>query len=76
VSRNTTALAAFGAGIDLHRKAGVDQPLTDSQEVLTSAGVVSTTSAEDSVPEHFFNDFASVLARHRVSDRETDSVSA
>jgi len=69
-------VAAFGSGIDLLRKAGVDQPLADSQEVVTSAGVVSTTAAEDSVPEQFFDDFASVLAQHRAWDRETDSVPA
>ena len=38
--------------------------------------VVSTTAAEDSVPEQFFDDFASVLAKHRAWDRETDSVPA
>jgi catalase len=65
---------AFGAGIDLLRNAGVDQPRADSYEVVTSGGVVSTTAAEDSVPEQFFGDFASVLAKHRGWDRETDSV--
>jgi catalase len=43
---------------------------------VTSAGVVSTTAAEDSAPEQFFDDFASVLAKHRGWDRETDSVPA
>jgi catalase len=51
----------------------VDQPLADSHQVVTSAGVGSTTAAEDSVPEQFFNDFASVLAKHRAWDREADS---
>jgi catalase len=51
VYKYLNAVAAFGAGIDLLRKAAVDQPLADSQVVVTSAGVGSTTAAEDSVPE-------------------------
>jgi catalase len=43
---------------------------------VTSAGVVCATAAEDSVPELFFDDFASVLAKHRAWDRESDSVPA
>jgi catalase len=39
-------------------------------------GVLSTTAGEDSVPEQFFDDFGSVLAKHRAWDRETDSVPA
>jgi catalase len=74
--RHLKAVAAFGAGIDLLRKAGVDWPLADSEDVVTSAGVVSTTAAEDSVPEQFFDDFASALAKHRAWDRDTDSVPA
>jgi catalase len=70
------AVAAFGAGIDLLRKAGVDQPLADGEDVVTSAGVVCTTAAEDSVPEQFFDDYASALAKHRAWDRETDSIPA
>jgi catalase len=69
-------LAAFGAGIHLPRKARFDQPLADSQQVMTSVDVVSTTDAEDSVPEHFFGDFASALAKHRAWDRETGFVPA
>jgi catalase len=69
-------VAAFGAGIDLLRKAGVNESLADSEEIVTSAGVVSSTAAEDSLPEQFFDDFASELAKHRAWDRETDSVPA
>jgi catalase len=76
VYKHLKAVAAFGAGIDLLRKAGVDQPLANSHEVVTSAGVGSTTAAEDSVPKQFFGDFASALATHRAWDRDTDSVSA
>jgi catalase len=74
--KHLKAVAAFGAGIDLLRKAGVNESLADSEEVVTSAGVVSTTAAEDSLPEQFFDDFASELAKHRAWDRETDSVPA
>jgi catalase len=69
-------VAAFGAGIDLLRKAGVNESLADSEEIVTSAGVVSSTAAEDSLPEQCFDDFASELAKHRAWDRETDSVPA
>ncbi len=74
--KHLKAVAAFGAGIDLLRKAGVNESLADSEQVVTSAGVVSTTAAEDSLPEQFFDDFASELAKHRAWDRETDSVPA
>jgi catalase len=43
---------------------------------VASAGVVSTTAAENSVPEQFFDDVASVLAKQRAWDGETDSVPA
>jgi catalase len=38
--------------------------------------VVSTIAAYGSVPEQFFDDFASVLAKQRAWDGETDSVPA
>ncbi|OBK38093.1 catalase HPII [Mycobacterium sp. 1245111.1] len=74
--KHLKAVAAFGAGIDLLRKAGVNESLADGEEVVTSAGVVSSTAAEDSLPDQFFDDFASELAKHRAWDRETDSVPA
>ncbi|HEY1839943.1 MAG TPA: catalase [Mycobacterium sp.] len=74
--KHLKAVAASGAGIKLLRKAGVDQPLADGEKVVTSAGVVSTTAAEDSIPEQFFEDFVSALAKHRAWDRDTDSVPA
>jgi hypothetical protein len=64
------------AAIDIRRKARFDQPLEDSQQVMTSVDVVSTTDGEDSVPEHSFGDFASALAKHRAPNRETGSVPA
>ncbi|HEY7054777.1 MAG TPA: catalase [Mycobacterium sp.] len=69
-------VAAFGAGIDLLRKAGVDGQLADGQEVVDAQGVITTTAAEDTLPDDFFESFAAALAQHRVWDREADSVPA
>jgi catalase len=69
-------VAAFGAGIGLLRKAGVAEQLADGAEVVAEKGVVSTTAAEDTIPDEFFEAFASALAKHRAWDRETDSVPA
>jgi catalase len=74
--KHLKAVAAFGAGIELLRKAGIDGPLADGQDVVTAAGVVSTTAAEDTILDQFFEDFASALAKHRAWERETDSVPA
>jgi catalase len=43
---------------------------------VAAAGVVSTTAAEDDLPDQFFEDFATALAEHRAWERETDSVPA
>jgi hypothetical protein len=67
-------LAAFKAEIAPLRKAGLDQPLADSEDAVASAGVAYTTANKDSAPERFFDDFASALAKHRRWDPETDSV--
>jgi catalase len=69
-------VGAFGAGIKLLRKAGVAEQLADGSEVVAARGVVSTTAAEDSMPDDFFDAFASALAQHRAWDRDTDSVPA
>ncbi|WP_375483224.1 catalase [uncultured Mycobacterium sp.] len=69
-------VGAFGAGIELLRKAGVAEQLADGPDVVSSMGVVSTTAAEDSMPDEFFDAFASVLAKHRVWDRDTAMVPA
>jgi catalase len=70
------AVGAFGAGIGLVRKAGIRGPLAEGHDVVSAAGIVSTTAAEDSLPEEFFELFASALAKHRAWDRQTDSVPA
>ncbi|EUA06859.1 catalase family protein [Mycobacterium xenopi 4042] len=69
-------VGAFGAGIELLRKAGVAEQLADGPDVVSSMGVVSTTAAEDSMPEEFFAAFASALAKHRAWDRDTATVPA
>jgi catalase len=74
--KHLKAVAAFGAGIELLRKAGIEEPLADGQDVVAAAGVVSTTAAEDSISDQFLEDFAAALAKHRAWERETDSVSA
>ena len=70
------AVAAFGAGIDLLRKAGIEEPLADGTDVVTAAGVVSTTAAAGDLSDQFFEAFATELAKHRAWERETDSVPA
>jgi catalase len=74
--KHLKAVAAFGAGVDLLRKAGVQGPLADDVDVVAQAGVVSTTAAQDDLSEQFFEDFAAALAKHRAWERETDSVPA
>jgi catalase len=74
--KHLKAVAAFGAGIDVLRKAGIAEPLADGQDVVAVGGVVSTTAAEDDLSDQFFDDFATALAHHRAWERETDSVPA
>lgn len=74
--KHLKAVGAFGAGIKLLRKAGIPEQIADAADVVTSHGVVTTTAAEDSMPDAFFESFASELAKHRAWDRETDSVPA
>jgi catalase len=74
--KHLKAVAAFGAGIELLRKAGIDEPLADGPDVVTAAGVVSTTAAQDDLSDQFFEGFAAALARHRAWERETDAVPA
>ncbi|MBV9088349.1 MAG: catalase [Mycobacteriaceae bacterium] len=69
-------VGAFGSGVELLRKAGVAEQLADDADVVAANGVVSTTAAEDTLPDQFFEAFASALAQHRAWDRETDSVPA
>jgi catalase len=74
--KHLKTVGAFGAGIDLLRKAGIGEPLADGQDVVAAAGVISTTAAEDTIPDQYFEEFASALAKHRAWNRQTDSVPA
>jgi catalase len=74
--KHLKAVGAFGAGIDLLRKASVTEQLADDTDVVASNGVVSTKAAEDSLPGEFFEEFAAALAKHRAWERETDAVPA
>jgi catalase len=74
--KHLKAVAAFGAGIELLRRAGIGESVADDGDVVTAAGVVSSTAAGDALPEQFFDDVASALAKHRAWERETDSVPA
>jgi catalase len=74
--KHLKTVGAFGAGIELLRKAGIGEPFADRGDVVSSHGVVTTTAAEDSIPGEFFESFASALAKHRAWDRKTDSVPA
>jgi catalase len=74
--KHLKAVGAFGAGIDLLRKAPVTEELAADPEVRVSHGVVTTGAAADDLGEQFCDAFASVLAQHRARDRETDPVPA
>ncbi|WP_216205435.1 catalase [Amycolatopsis aidingensis] len=74
--KHAKPVAGFGSGIDLLRRAGVTDGLADGPRVRTEHGVVTSTAAENSLPEDFFAAFAGELAKHRIWSRRTDSVPA
>ncbi|MFZ2529449.1 MAG: catalase [Rhodococcus sp. (in: high G+C Gram-positive bacteria)] len=74
--KHNKPIAAFGAGLDLLPAAGLHCQVADGADVVTHAGVVTSTAAEDSLPDEFFDTFAGLLAKHRVWDRDVDAVSA
>lgn len=69
-------VAAFGAGVKLLPKAGISEQTADSTDVLDAQGVLTTTAAAGDLADDFFDAFAAALAKHRIWDRETDSVPA
>ena len=69
-------LGAFGAGIDLLRRAGIQNRLADGSDVVSDQAVVTTTAAADSLPDRFVEEFAAALAQHRCWQRQTDPVPA
>jgi catalase len=74
--KHLKAVGAFGSGVDLLRATAVAEQLADSTDVVVSNGVVSTTAAADDLSDQFSDAFASVLAKHRAWERETDPVPA
>jgi catalase len=76
--KHAKPIGAFGAGMDLLRKAGLTDPrfATGEDEVLTDLGVVTSKAAEDSLPDGFFESFAGELAHHRIWSRDTTAIVA
>ncbi|MCV7315531.1 catalase [Mycolicibacillus parakoreensis] len=74
--KHLKAVGAFGVGLELLRDAGVGGHLADDTDVVEERGVVTTTAAAGDLGEPFFAAFATVLAKHRVWERQTDAVPA
>jgi catalase len=74
--KHAKAVAGFGSGVDLLRRAGVQERLAEGTEIVVEHGVVSSTAAEDSLPKEFFDTFAGEVAKHRAWERRTDSIPA
>ncbi|WP_019816370.1 catalase [Saccharomonospora saliphila] len=74
--KHAKPVAAFGAGAELLRRAGVVEPVAKNSEVVDEHGVVTTTADRDAVPDEFAARLADNLARHRAWDRVTDAVPA
>ena len=69
-------IAAFGAGLDLLRAAGVPGELASDETVVDDQAVVTTTSAATSLSTDLIDRFCAALAGHRCWERATDAVSA
>jgi catalase len=76
--KHAKPVAAFGAGVDLLRTAGLSGIRfgTEGDEVVSDRGVVTSAAAENSLAERFFESFAEELAKHRAWDRDTTAVPA
>ncbi len=74
--KHAKLVAAFGTGVDLLRTAGITAELSDSTDVHNRLGVVSTTGHATELSDDFVDMVTEVLARHRVWERQTDSVPA
>lgn len=71
-------VAASQEGIALLQRAGVNgvRHADTSQPVVSDYGVVTAVSNDGSLPADFYEQFASVLAGHRVWERDTSGVPA
>ena len=74
--KHVKAVGAFGSGVDLLRRMNIGTQLADDTDVVTVEGVVTTTAAQDDIPEQFGAAFAAELAKHRAWSRKTDAVPA
>ncbi|WP_068275320.1 catalase [Aldersonia kunmingensis] len=74
--KHAKAVGAFGKGVDLLRTAGVTEELADDTGVTASNGVISSTAAQDDLPDQFIEEFVTSLAQHRDWARRTDAIPA
>lgn len=74
--KHLKAVGAFGAGVKLLPKAGITEKTAESTDAFVSNGVITTKAAADDLSDDFAEAFAKVLAKHRVWERQTDSVPA
>ncbi|MGW6693888.1 catalase [Rhodococcus sp. NPDC054953] len=64
-------IAAFGAGMELLRRAEVSEPLAEDVGVVAEHGVVTSGAAAEELPAELVERFADALSRHRAWDRFT-----
>jgi catalase len=62
--------------VDLLHHLGVTANVAFGPDVVIDQGVVTSISAENALPDGFFNAFADEIAKHRAWNRETDSIPA
>ncbi|RCW38438.1 catalase [Halopolyspora algeriensis] len=75
--KHAKPIAACEEGIALLQRAGVGNiPRAGSDAAATDKGVVTAAHTDGSLPADFLEQFATVLAGHRVWERKTDSVPA
>ena len=75
--KHAKAIAAFGAGVDLLAKAGLDTKVARGEdELVVDAGVVTSTHAQDTLPPRFAERFAGLIAGHRIWTRDTAATPA
>ncbi len=71
-------VAASREGVAMLQRAGVNgvRHADDANPVVTDQGITTATSNDGSLPAEFMEQFATVLARHRVWERETGHIPA
>jgi catalase len=76
--KHAKPVAASDEGRALLQRAGVDElrHVEEADRVVAHRGVVTAGHTSGSLPPGFLEEFASVLAQHRVWNRDTTAVSA